>query len=64
VYQNITSAGHVPRTDTSKPFLPKMKKIKEGDVDDERPGFKKPKGGGTSTALALLASGEVAATRH
>jgi hypothetical protein len=63
VYQNIVFAGHVPRTDPSKPFLPKVKKSKRNNVDNEKPGSKKPRGGGTSAALALLASGEVVVGR-
>jgi hypothetical protein len=44
-------------------FCRKVKKSKRNDVDDEKPGFKKPRGGGTSAALALLASGEVVVGR-
>ena len=35
IYKNIVRAGHVPRTDPSKPRIPKAKKQRKGDDDDD-----------------------------
>jgi hypothetical protein len=52
-YRNIVQAGHMPRTDPSKPLKPTKRQRKDDDDDNGSGGLKNSRVGGIGTSLAL-----------